>query len=504
MLPELRLDHFLCYSDATSLDEHVAEYRRLGFVPQARAARWDPGLRTRFLGIWPEYLELVSVEDEKAFAASDDPDTRFRAARRPYSIGIMTDDLPALHAAWRGRGFDLPEIRFESPADSPPGAEPLFAFVAIPQQLLPGVSAFGLTSYYRPAPPMRHQVWVAPNSVFGLTGLTMVSRTPGTDAAAWQRLLAPEEPIATGEGGPELLVGPHRLRWLDPDTHADRYGLAWTPSGDGADAMALVELVALDLDRVERLAQKAGRTTRRLDDGALLLDPSGHDGFRFLIRPGKLDEWVTWRGARTGISHEVVRVDELMARGTPGDGEYVVRSATLEDLPSIRRLGAEVLPETYAAITPDGYVEMLLERYWSDEANRAAIEAANGQLLVAESAVSGIIGVAQSAILEPGSVILWRLYVLGRARGLGVGSALLAESARRCPPDTKSFLTEYISANQVAGAFYASRGFTPLREESERWGDSTVGVTYVQRDLRSATPHHLEPQAGQGGRGSRR
>lgn len=483
MPPELRLDHFLCYSDAASLDDHVAEYRRLGFVPQARAARWDPGLRTRFIGLWPEYLELLSVADEAAFAASDDPDTRFRAERRPYSIGIMTDDLPALHATWRDRGFELPEIRFESPADPPPGAEPLFAFAAIPQQLLPGVSAFGLTSYYRPPPPMRHQVWVAPNSVFGLTGLTMVSRTPETDAAAWKRLLAPDGEVAVHASGPELLVGPHRLRWFDPDTYADRYDLAWTPSGDGADAIALVELVALDLDRVERLANQAGRTLRRLDDGALLLDPSDHDGFHFLIRAGNLDEWVAWRQEWTGVSHEVVRVDELMARGTPGDGEYVVRSATLEDLPAIRRLGADVLPETYATITPDGYVGMLLENYWSDEANRAAIDAANEELLVAESAVSGIIGVAHSATFKPGSVILWRLYVLGRVRGLGIGSALLTESLRRCPSGIESFLTEYVSANVAAGAFYASRGFTPLREESERWGDSTIGVTYVERSM---------------------
>lgn len=254
-MTDLRLDHVLCYSDAASVDEHVAEYRRLGFVPQARAARWDPGLRTRFIGLWPEYLELVSVADEAAFAASDDPDTRYRAACRPYGIGIMSDDLPALHATWRERGFELPEVRYESPAGSDPSADPLFAFVSIPQALLPGVAAFGLTSYFRPAPPIRHQVWVAPNSIFGLSGLMLVSRTPEADAAAWQQLLAPDQPIHDGE----LLVGPHRLRWLGPDAFADRYDLPWAPSGDGADAVALIELLAVDLDRVERFAHLAGR-----------------------------------------------------------------------------------------------------------------------------------------------------------------------------------------------------------------------------------------------------
>lgn len=478
-MTDLRLDHFLCYSDAPSVGEHVADYRRLGFVPQARAARWDPGLRTRFIGLWPEYLELVWVEDEAAFAASDDPDTRYRLARRPYAIGIMSDDLPALHATWRERGFELPEVRYESPAGSDPSADPLFAFVSIPQEVLPGVAAFGLTSYFRPAPPMRHQVWVAPNSIFGLSGLMLVSQTPEADAAAWQQFLAPDQPINDGE----LLVGPHRLRWLGPDAFADRYDLAWTPSGDGADAMALVELLALDVDQVERYARQAGRSAHRLDDGGLLLAPPEHDGFRFLVRSGEPEAWAAWRQERISVEHDVLRVDELMARGTPGDGEYVVRSATPDDLSAIRELGEQVLPQTYAAIAPNGYPQMLLERYWSDDANAAAIASPTEELLVAESVISGVIGVAHTAPFEPGQVMLWRLYVLGRARGLGIGTALLNECVRRCPPATETLLTEYVTANADAAGFYVARGFTPLREESEAWANTIIRLTYVQRAL---------------------
>ncbi|CAN5155809.1 hypothetical protein BH24CHL7_BH24CHL7_14780 [soil metagenome] len=391
---QLRLEHFLCFSDAPSVDEHAAEYRSLGFVPQAHAARWEPGLHNRFIGLWPEYLELVWVEDEAAFAASDDPIRRHRAGRRPFGVGILSEDLSALHAEWAARGLDLPEISYESPAGSDPDAGPMFAFVAIPQHLLPGVDGFGLTSYCRPTSPTRHQVWVAPNSLFGLAGLTLVSDEAAGDAEAWRWLLAPDQVVRDVAGGHDLLVGVHRLTWLTPDAYTERYGLRWEPTAGGAGALALFELLALDLERLERYAAAAGAPVRRLTDGALLLKPSAHDGFRLVVRQGELAEWVGWRDERLGVEHEVVRMDEFMARGTPGNGEYVLRRATLDDLDAIRRLGREVLPETYGPILPQGYVDMLLERYWSDEANATAIESSAEELLVAESPTTGVLGIA--------------------------------------------------------------------------------------------------------------
>lgn len=487
---ELRLEHFLCYSDAPSVDEHAAGYRRLGFVPQAHAARWAPGLRTRFVGLWPEYLELVWVEDEDAFAAaSEDPMTRFRAARRPFGMGILSDDVSALHDEWVARGYELPAVRYESPAGSDPAAGPLFAFQAIPHDVLPGVDAFALTSYYRPVPRTRRQVWVAPNSVFGLAGITLVSHTPAEDADTWRRLLAPVAVVNEEPGGSRLQVGPHRLNWLTPEAYAARYGLVWTPSGDGADALALFELLAIDVEQVQQHAADAERPWRRLADGGLLLEPSAYDGFRFVVRQGDVREWARSRGECLGLDHEVVRVDELMARGRPGDGEYVLRPATLQDLPAIRGIGEQVLPETYAPILPDGYPDMLLERYWSDAANVAAIESPDEQLLVAESAVSGVVGVAHTAPYDDGRVILWRLYLLPRARGLGIGTALLDECIRRCPPEVTTFMTEYVAGNLGAATFYGEHGFAETGRTSEPWQETEIEVVYAARaaatDLRS-------------------
>lgn len=359
----------------------------------------------------------------------------------------------------------------------------MFAFVAIPQHLLPGVDGFGLTSYYRPTSPTRHQVWVAPNSLFGLAGLTLVSDEAAGDAEAWRWLLAPDQVVREVAGGHDLLVGVHRLTWLTPDAYTERYGLRWEPTAGGAGALALFELMALDLERLERYAAAAGAPVRRLTDGALLLKPSAHDGFRLVVRQGELAEWVGWRDERLGVEHEVVRMDEFMARGTPGNGEYVLRRATLDDLDAIRRLGREVLPETYGPILPQGYVDMLLERYWSDEANAAAIESSADELLVAESPTTGVLGIAHTAPHGADTVILWRLYLLPRARRLGIGSALLDECVRRCGPDIGTFMTEYIADNRDSASFYAARGFTPIRQERETWSDTEISVVYVARQL---------------------
>lgn len=483
VVPGLRLEHVLCFSDAPSIDEHVAEYSRLGFVPQTHSARWPPGLRNRFVGLWPEYLELVWVEDEAAFAAGTDPIRAFRSARRPFGLGIVCDDVPALHEAWTSRGIALPPVRFESPLGADPADPPSFAFQDILADVLPGVDAFALTSYYRPVPPTRRQVWVAPNSSFGLAGITFVSTTPDADARQWQQVLAPLEQVREVDGGFELLVGPHRLTWLSPLNHEQRYGLAWAADPNGADAIGALELLALDPQAVLDRAGAAGRPVRRLFDGGLLLEPSAYDGYRLVIRHGDLDGWVSWRTERLGTEHEVLRMDEFMGRGTPGVGEYVLRPATVADLAGIRALAAEVLPEAYDASTPEGYPGLLLTKYWSDAANTAVIDSAVEDLLVAETPFSGIVGVAHTAPYDERSRILWRLYVLPRLQGRGLGRALLAECLRRCPPSVDRLVTEYLAANEAAAAFYATAGFGRPREESVAWRGERVPVVYVDRPV---------------------
>lgn len=160
--PKVRVEHVLAFSAAPSLDEHLEAYRRAGFLPSSHTARWDPGLRTGFVQLWPEYVEFLAVEDEEAFAREGGELRGFRAAGGAYGIGLYNDDTPALAEAWTRRGFDLPEPQMLRLANTPAEAPPDFCELPIPRSVLPGAACFALTSYY-PDPPLRRQVWVAPN-----------------------------------------------------------------------------------------------------------------------------------------------------------------------------------------------------------------------------------------------------------------------------------------------------------------------------------------------------
>ncbi len=442
-----------------------------------------PGLRNRFIGLCPEYLELVWVEDEDAFAAGDEPVRAFRRDRRPFGLGILAEDTAALHELWTSRGIVLPPVAYESPAGSGPDEPPLFAFQPIPAEALPGVDAFALTSFYAPTPPTRREVWVAPNSTFALEGMTLVSITAEADARRWQEFLTPDESVRLDGPGYVLDVGPHRLTWLAPADYEDRYGWAWTPGSGGAGALAALELLALDVDEVAARARRVGRPARRLPDGGLALEPSAYDGFHFVVRAGDLLDWVRRRDDCLGVEHTVRRMDDFMDQGTPGDGEYVVRTATPADLRGIRELAEEVLPATYGSITPEGYVARLIEDYWSDAANTHAIGSTTDTLIVAESAFSGVVGVAHTARYDETSIILWRLYVRPQLHGRGIGSALLAECTRRCPSYVDRMVTEYFADNGPAARFYAARGFSGPRPETLAWRGTSLQIVYVDRPV---------------------
>lgn len=85
---------------------------------------------------WTEYLELLWVYDEAAFAEGA---TRFHslggaeahAARhcsRPHALDFYADDVPALHRHWRQRGFVLPEVVYWRLKKTAPEAPPNFFY----------------------------------------------------------------------------------------------------------------------------------------------------------------------------------------------------------------------------------------------------------------------------------------------------------------------------------------------------------------------------------------
>lgn len=307
----LRLDHILTFTDIP-IDAHLETYRQAGFLPHDPTARWDPGLRNGFVRFWPEYLEFLWVEDEAAFAEDGaryhtlgGPDCyTVRRAGRPYGIGFYSDDVPALHEAWRSRGFKLPEIAFWRLKDTLPDAPPDFAHQEIPLTVLPGASCFALTSFY-PNAPMRREAWVAPNSAFAVSGVTFVCADPAARGAVWRDFLAPEAALTGQDGRCEMRFAPHQFTWLTPEAYERLYAQPWQLAPHPRGELAFVHLLAEDPSLFETTLTSAGWRATRLDESTLEI--AADTGVSFLVQAGSADAWLAERTALTGETLELHR-----------------------------------------------------------------------------------------------------------------------------------------------------------------------------------------------------
>lgn len=161
-----------------------------------------------------------------------------------------------------------------------------------------------------------------------------------------------------------------------------------------------------------------------------------------------------------------------------------IRAATFNDIEAIRSLGADVWREVYSTLLPEGYIESALAQWWSSEHFQNAITDSNQIVLVAESATE-LIGVAQTAILQPTEAMLWKLYVRSGWRNKGLGRRMIEETIRRLPPEVAVLRTEYYAANERAGMFYRKLGFVfDFIEESSYQGQK-VRSAYLRLALPS-------------------
>ncbi|MBA2319337.1 MAG: hypothetical protein H0V93_16395 [Euzebyales bacterium] len=305
----LRLEHVQTFTSADSIEAHLASYRRAGFLPVSHVAQWDPGLRTGFLNLWPDYVEFLLVEDEGAFAAAEPSLRAARTARRPYGIGFYHDDTVALREQWVRRGFALPEAEMLRLGTTPADAGPDFCELPIPREILPGAACFALTSFY-PDAPLRRQVWVAPNSVFALSGVTLVADEPAGRAHAWRDLLLPGAAVEVEEDRARLRIPPHEVEWLTPAAFARTCDRPLS-AGSGEWEVALLHLLAEDLLRFEDLAVGGGREVRALMDGRLLVEPHPDDGCTFTVAQRSASGWLADRRSACGEALEIHRREDI-------------------------------------------------------------------------------------------------------------------------------------------------------------------------------------------------
>lgn len=306
-MTDIHLDHFITYTDAGSIDDYMRTYELLGFLPDRKTVRHEPGLRNRFIFIGPEYLEFCWVEDEALFARATAGEKLFRAASRPYGLGLIAADVHAVHADWIQRGYPVPEVISKAPRDAGPDAPPLWSFQDIPPGLLPGVWSFVLTYHARKQDDFK-EIQVHPNTIYAVSGITLVAEQPESRATCWRDLLVPDEKVIQSASGYEIVIAPHRVRWMTPDIYRSTFDFDWVEAPHPTGELAVLHLLATDLDIVRQRSEQAGRGifSSRIDGmDELVIAPDKRDGFMFSIRQYPFAWWVQERATITGERYEL-------------------------------------------------------------------------------------------------------------------------------------------------------------------------------------------------------
>lgn len=309
-MSNIRLDHFITGTNADNIDTYLDEYRKAGFAVREHTVRHDPGLRNGFVSFGPEYLEFVWVEDEQLFDQGADyamfkPHLRtLRAGHRPFGIGIDTDDIQALHDELAARGMQIPPVIEGRPRGAAADSPPVWSFQPIPPPAVEGLLCFAL-AYHTGRKDGTRKITLAPNTTYAISGLTFASNDPSARAMAWRDLLAPGEGIMEKGGIFEVYTRPHTITWMTPIEYQEQYGLSYKSSPHPFGEIALINMLAQDLDKAEEMITAAGRSAARFPDkrtGAdtLLVPPDERDGFTFAITQFPIEEWLSARVAATG------------------------------------------------------------------------------------------------------------------------------------------------------------------------------------------------------------
>ncbi len=127
----------------------------------------------------------------------------------------------------------------------------------------------------------------------------------------------------------------------------------------------------------------------------------------------------------------------------------------------------------YRGILPDAYLDRELEAeraaYW--HVRMAELLADAGRLLIAEHAGAPVGFVCMIKPDETGSVLVDNLHVLPGHRGLGTGTAMLAEAARWARTHgARALHLSVLEGNAAAIGFYESCGWRRTAREADRLG----------------------------------
>ncbi|KND57633.1 Histone acetyltransferase HPA2 and related acetyltransferase [Candidatus Paraburkholderia schumanniana] len=152
-----------------------------------------------------------------------------------------------------------------------------------------------------------------------------------------------------------------------------------------------------------------------------------------------------------------------------------LREATASDIALIASMHARSWASAYRGILPDAYPDHALqaERAAHWEARMREIGAGAGHVLIAEHGGEAVGFVCLVEPDETGSVLVDNLHAMPGRKGLGTGTAMLAEAIRWARSrGARQLHLSVLEENAAAIGFYESRGWQRTAREVDR----TAGI----------------------------
>lgn len=153
-----------------------------------------------------------------------------------------------------------------------------------------------------------------------------------------------------------------------------------------------------------------------------------------------------------------------------------IRSASEEDIPTIRQLAQLTWPEAYRAILSEEQLTYMLDNFYALESLLEQMQDGHRFFLALEGSFA--IGFASWSVTEKSETAkLHKLYVLPEMQGKKVGHRLLETVASAASSIGMRILTLNVNRHNQAKDFYERNGFSIVGEE-----DIDIGQSYYMND----------------------
>ncbi|WP_226345266.1 GNAT family N-acetyltransferase [Agilicoccus flavus] len=141
----------------------------------------------------------------------------------------------------------------------------------------------------------------------------------------------------------------------------------------------------------------------------------------------------------------------------------VVREAVESDVDAVVEVGRRTWPSAKAGLFDDDILELMLAKWWTPEATLPSIR--SGRTLVYE--VDGRIVGMTAFGPHRGAQVVWKLYVLPEAQGLGAGRALLRTVVERADELGDDVFVGFHEGSDGVLGFLGALGFTFDHREAQ-------------------------------------